>query len=75
MLGSIEALMIEGRAAGRSPASGAAPGQAISPARPGPPPRFQLWGRLGDCSMGNQSSLKGGAWTWAGIPLLSLASR
>lgn len=30
---------------------GAAPGQAISPSRHGPPPRIQLWGRRGDCSL------------------------
>lgn len=40
MLGSIETLVIGGRASGTSPASGAAPGQAMSPARPGHPHAF-----------------------------------
>lgn len=40
MLDSVETLVMEGTAAGRSPASGAAPGQAISPAEPGHPHAF-----------------------------------
>lgn len=51
MLGSVETLVMEGRAAGRFLASGASPEHAISLSIPRPPPHVQLWGRQGDYSL------------------------
>lgn len=47
MLGSVETLVMEGRAAGRFLASGASPEHAISLSIPRPPPHVQLWADKG----------------------------